>query len=228
MAEQDKNQGKTPVPPGTEEAQRARTTGGPTTRSAGIGGPIRASTQDVNERRMAMNDQLEEDQKRIGAEAQKIQEEKKKGDEESRKAAYVNPSPTHTVSAKENQPVATPVDTGEPEGGVAEPLENERRFDATGMAVNEVDKNADLPFRDNWQPPAPTQDPPLNVGARVPAGSSRVDLTRSEGGNVEAGASLVGQPGGHLGSPIGSVPPAPLVSNPPVAPRGGHTRAGRE
>lgn len=226
MAEQDKNQGKTPVPPGTEEAQRARTTGGPATRSAGIGGPIRASTQDVNERRMAMNDQLAEDQERIGKEAQKVQEERKKGLEESQKSAYGEPSPTHTVSAKENQPMATPVDTGAPD--VSPMQENERRFDATGMAVGEVDKNADLPFRDNWQPPAPTQDPPLNVGARVPAGSSRVDLTRAEGGNVEAGGSLVGQPGGHLGSPIGSVPPAPLVMNPPVAPRGGPTRASRE
>ena len=223
MAENDKNQGKTPVPPGTEQAQRARTTEAPRV----TGAPIRASTANVNERRMEMNDKLEEDKRRITEEAKQAQEKRKESEDEARKVAYAEPSPTNTVSAKENQPMATPVDTS------AQPEEvsdrgGDRRFDATGMAIGEVDKQADLPFRDNWQPPAPTQDPPLNVGARVPAGSSRVDLTRRESGAVEAGEALIGQPGGHLGSPISAVPPAPLVMNPPVAPRGGATRASRE
>lgn len=127
-------------------------------------------------------------------------------------------SPSGTVSAKDNQPVATPVDTGK---GKQAPLVSK-----TGIAaVGETDKMADMPIQPSTPAPAPTQDPPINVDARVPVGSSRVDNTRRNVGPTVAGDALQGHPGGHLGSgPPGGFStdnPRPLGPNPSARPRGG-------
>jgi hypothetical protein len=197
--------GRPSAHPGTEAAQRARA----------------RMEEDNKMREQRQKEDLELAQKATSA---STPEERLRAADAIKQAAATRDnlnstgSPTGTVSAKENQPVATPVDTaagpeekeGEtlPTSGVAEPLLG-------------VDKNADMPYQGPVVVPAPTQDPPLNVSARVPVGSARVDLTKHVGDSSLGGAVLQGRPGGHLGS-FEEPPPAEHV-NPPVRQRGGAT-----
>jgi len=119
-------------------------------------------------------------------------------DEAAQRAKAAN---ANVVSAKENQPTATPADMSK----------------SNPDRESGADKIADL----GPQSPAPThavptQDPPVNVDNRVPPGSSRVDFAPN------AAQNLANQPGGHLGA--GGNPPTPPV-NPPVRERGGATPA---
>lgn len=204
MAEKDE---KPPVPQGTEAAQRAKA-------------EDKADAQAQAQATLAQNTAAANARSEAGAKSA-----------EANKAA--TGSPSGTVSAKENQPVATPVDTGAPEmkQPSAKGPAGQTPHDAGVMTTHAVDKLADMPVQPAVLAPSPTQDPPLNVAARVPVGSSRVDNTRRMSGVEGAGDALQGFPGGHLGAgPPGGLAanpnPQPTGPNPPVRSRGGASEEG--